>query len=267
MKQLLKRSIKSAVSLVGHQNPHATRILTYHSIGERRHEMTVGTADFRRQMQWLKDNARVITLEAAVEGQHGIALTFDDGFVDNLTNAAPILAEFEFPATVFMVAGRAGTYLDGEPDPAKGRLMTWDELRALQGFGITIGSHTMTHPHLAELPLEQQALEIGESKRILGENLQKPILLFAYPYGSALDYGDDTMRLVEQAGYRCGCSNRYGAHDSNSNRYEARRIWIDSTDELAMFIAKVTGRLDGLSFIDSDPAIRLRRWINKRPDR
>ncbi len=263
MKAAIKRALKRILPIVAAPKPGGTRILTYHSVGERSHEMNVRTEDFAAQMLWLRDHAVVIPLEAAIDGQPGVALTFDDGFVDNLRNAAPILKAYEFPATVFMVAGRAGGYLDGEPDRERGRLMTWDELRELASLGIEIGAHTLHHPHLAELPAEAQREEIEGSKRLSEQQLGQPVRAFAYPYGSARDYNKDSLRLVQEAGFSHACSNRYGPHGAGDAPWDTRRIWIDATDSLESFADKVTGRLDALQYLDSPLGIRLRRLINR----
>jgi peptidoglycan/xylan/chitin deacetylase (PgdA/CDA1 family) len=263
MKRTVKKLIKSTVGAIGRPEANATRILTYHSIGPRRHDMTVSAADFTAQMRWLKENARVIPLEAAVQGEHGVALTFDDGFVDNLLHAAPVLKELGFPAAVFMVAGRAGGYLDNEPDPEHGRIMTFDELRQLAAMGVEIGGHTMTHPHLSQSAPAEQEWEISACRRVLEAELQREVRAFAYPYGSALDYSEESMRRVQEAGYAFACSNRYGRHNRGDDRWQVRRIWIDATDSLGSFAAKVSGRLDGLRLLDSSGGIRLRKWMNK----
>lgn len=264
MKPLLKRSIKAALGALGRQRPGLTRILTYHAIGPRRHDMTVSADSFKAQMEFLARTQRVITLEAAVAGEPGVAITFDDGFVDNLTIAAPILSALKLPATVFMVAGRAGNYLDNEPDRAHGRLMDWDQLRQIQQFGIAIGAHTLSHPRLALLPLASQREEIARCKQELEERLGVPITAFAYPYGSARDYTAETMALVQEAGYHFACSNRYGPHLPGASQWEIRRIWIDATDTPSSFIHKVTGRLDALCLLDSPLGLRARQWLNLR---
>lgn len=263
MKRLIKQSLKRVLRCAPPAGSPSTRILTYHSIGARRHDMTVSAADFAAQMAWLAEHAAVIPLADAVAGATGVAVTFDDGFVDNLRVAAPVMARHAFPATVFMVAGRAGGYLDGEPDPAEGRLMTWEEVRELCASGFEIGGHTLSHPHLSQLPVAEQEREIAGCKAAIEDAIGEEITAFAYPYGSALDYTAETMRLVADAGFHYACSNRYGPHRPGSDRWQVRRIWIDGTDSLETFVAKVTGRLDALAWLDSAVGIRARRWVQR----
>lgn len=266
MKHLLKRGIKHALALSGPVlRPAApvARILTYHSVGQRNHDMNVTPDAFRAQMQWLAANCRLLTLEEAAKGKEGVAVTFDDGFADNLANAAPVLAEFNVPVTVFMVAGRAGGLLEGERDPVLGRLLTWDELAELRRMGIAIGAHTMNHVRLSHLPEPEQRVEIEDAKHMLENRLGHAVPWFAYPFGTAADYTAATVRLVREAGYSLAVSNRYGPVNPGADLWTLRRTWVDRTDDLAMFRRKVTGRLDGLALLESGPGMRARRGLNR----
>jgi peptidoglycan/xylan/chitin deacetylase (PgdA/CDA1 family) len=89
-------------------------VLTYHRIAEPAHErdrLCVPAEEFRGHMRHLRDAgyrvrpiAELVAAAAAgsLEGR-SIALTFDDGYLDALTSAAPILESFGFPATFFIV--------------------------------------------------------------------------------------------------------------------------------------------------------------------
>jgi hypothetical protein len=97
-KASIKRAVKALLMRRGSGGAFAgTRILTYHSVGARAHEMNVAPAAFAAQMAWLADYAPVIPLDDAARGLDGVALTFDDGYADNLSNAAPILNNIRFP--------------------------------------------------------------------------------------------------------------------------------------------------------------------------
>lgn len=265
-KARLKRAMKmvfKSIGAAGLFHGPSSRILTYHSIGNRSHEMNVLPGDFARQMEWLAAQGIVIPLAAAAEGKPGVALTFDDGFVDNLRNAAPILCRFGLPATVFMVAGKAGESLTPDEAPESSRLMNWDELRELASLGVEIGAHTMTHRRLSRLTPAEQKEEIFGCKSVLESHLHREIAAFAYPYGAALDYDRTSQELVRQAGFRFAVSNRYGANGPAFDRWALRRIWVDATDDLPFFMAKVQGELDGLTVFDSTAGIHARRIANR----
>ena len=264
-KAALKKLIKRFVRIVGgrrNARPVA-RILTYHSIGARDHEMNVTPAALREQMAWLAANATVISLEQAARGEPGVAVTIDDGYRDALTNAAPVLTDLRVPATVFVVAGRFGGFLDHDDASRENRLLARDEVFELHDMGIDIGSHALTHRRLSLLPEREQAHEISESKRILEQILQRPVPTFAYPFGSSADFDATSVRLVQESGYTCAASNRYGVNAVGCDRWCLRRIWVDATDDLAMFQAKVDGRLDRLALLDTRLGTWARRALNR----
>lgn len=239
-----------------------SRVLTYHSVGNRDHEMNVTADEFRRQMEWLAECVEVCPLADAVEGAGGVAITFDDGYRDNLTFAAPILAELGLCATVFVVAGRAGMRLAHDRDPETGALMTWEEIRDIESLGWSIGGHSLTHRRLSGLTLAEQTIEVRECTRLLEDNLGHGIEAFAYPFGSALDFDQVSKDLVRRHGYAYAASNRYGVNAPGCDRWALRRIWIDRSDTRESFRAKVLGGLDRLAWLDSAAGIRARRVVN-----
>jgi len=265
IKTSLKRAVRGVAGIIGAPTP-AVRILTYHSVGRRRHEMNVTPEDFAWQMAWLANNLPTIPITWPAFNtapKSAVVVTLDDGYADNLHHAAPILERHGIPATVFMVAGRAGEFIEaGGGDPAD-RLMTWDELRQIRAAGCEVGAHSMTHPRLSTLDDAAQREEITGSIQLLRERLGAPVAAFAYPFGSALDYNPTSMKLVKEAGCVCAVSNRYGPVDPEADPWQWRRIWIDATDTRASFIAKATGKLDALRMLDSPPAIAARRALNR----
>jgi peptidoglycan/xylan/chitin deacetylase (PgdA/CDA1 family) len=263
-KNLLKRGVKSTFTLLSPLcGPSASRILTYHSIGQRRYEMNVTPEAFAGQMAWLAAHHPVISLEAAAAGETGVALTFDDGYRDNLVNALPILERHGFPATLFVVSGCLGTTLPGEKEPGSGVLLSPDELREAAARGLSIGGHTRSHPRLSMLDRARQTEEIAGSKQDLEAILGQPVTTFAYPYGSALDYSAESEAIARDAGYQWVCSNRYGPVKPSDVPFNLRRIWIDATDTPKSFADKVSGRLDGLQLQDSALGIHARRVMNR----
>ena len=238
------------------------RVLTYHSIGTREHEMNVRPNQFRDQMRWLADNVRVISMDDAANGAEGVAITFDDGFRDNIDNALPVLNELKLPGVIFVIAGMMGAQFPNEIAPDRAPLMTWDDARDAERAGMMIGGHSLTHPRLSLLSEAEQRSEIGECARMLRDELGERPRGFAYPYGSLLDYNELSIRAARDAGFAYACSNRYGWNVATTDRWALRRIWIDRTDTLKSFTAKVEGRLDALALLDNATGIRARRMLN-----
>jgi len=263
MKAAIKRFYKRALMVPGRLvRRRGCRVLTYHNVGSRDHDMNVTPAVFERQMAWLAERGCVLPLvEAAARGE-GVALTFDDGYRDNLVNAAPILRARGLPATFFVIAG----FADGRPTPddaETGGLMTWAEIRELKSMGFDIGGHSVSHAHLADLDEAGQRQEIVGCARLLEEHLGHAVETFAYPFGTAADYDDTSVRLAREAGFGYAFSNQYGLVRPGDDRWRLRRVWVDGTDTMASFQAKVDGRLDTLSVLEWGPSLVARRLVNR----
>ncbi len=169
---------------------------------------------FYEQMAWFaRLGWRTLSLEEAgarlvrgerVPPQHFV-ITFDDGYVDTLTVALPILEQFGFTATVFMVAGLVGQqsiWDDGHSWVAP--LMTWEQLGEVVRRGFSVGSHTVSHPHLSRLPGDAVRRELIDSRSMLEKQLGIPVRTFCYPYG---DWSTDVCAAVAEAGYDVACNN------------------------------------------------------------
>lgn len=229
------------------------KILAYHQIvqGQPANIHAVTATVFAAQMAWLKQGGyHIVTIEEYADrlraGQkpepRSIALTFDDGYRDNYTEALPILSEYAFPATIFLVTAYVGGQRGWGQDPGQGEpLLTWSEVQAMQSQGINFGAHTCTHPDLAGIPLDQASKEIADPRPLLEERLGRPILSFCYPYSSV---NPQLKALVQASGYRVACSYRphYVGH-AGTDLYELQRIAVLATDSLADFQAKVQGSL------------------------
>jgi peptidoglycan/xylan/chitin deacetylase (PgdA/CDA1 family) len=88
--------------------------------------------------------------------------------------------------------------------------MTWDEARALEKRGISLGPHTVTHPVLSTLAAEDSAAEIGESWDRLRAELGRPTPVFCYPHGRKRDFGEREMAEVHRLGLLGGVSGYFG---------------------------------------------------------
>lgn len=125
------------------------------------------------------------------------------------------------------------------------------------------GSHTLHHRRLSELSEEKQRAAIADAKRLIEDQLQHPVPALAYPFGAATDYTAVSMRVAEEVGHAFAVSNRFGPVSKPVERWAIRRIWIDASDTLAMFQAKVQGRLDAFQALDSAAGLALRRGLNR----
>lgn len=184
-------------------------ILAYHSISPSRTDnLAVSVANFRRQIEWLaRRNYHGVSLRDYMSGRNlpkrPIVLTFDDGYADNYTHAWPILQAYGFRATIFLVADYVNTDniypWDADHDPRACRVLNREEVMRLQDAGIEFGSHTCTHPRLANIDRDRAWYEIQHSKQKLSDFLGRSVDTFCYPHGSLTD---ETIALVKEAGYQ-----------------------------------------------------------------
>ncbi len=235
--------------------PHAqewsgVRIFGYHRISDDHDDvLSISPADFRRHMRILAESGvAVVALEEAldllarpVEGRHA-CITFDDAFADVAEQAAPILADFGFPATVFVptaVLDRRVAYSWYDDPPAA---MTWDQVRELVATGLwSAQAHSRTHPPLPALDREEAAAEIAGSKADLERRVGAPVTTFAYP---ADLYTEREVELVREAGFRAGVTCRAGVNPGGGSLHELRRTMILWRDGEREFGAKLGGALD-----------------------
>lgn len=226
-------------------------ILMYHAIdhpraaGERR--ICVSPSSFARQMHLLLDEGyRPVPLHTLLAGLQGrdvspgkaVAITFDDGFRDVFDHALPVLRRNNIPATLFAVARQldgVNAWMNGDGAPPR-QIMGAAELRIVQDAGFEIGSHSLSHPSMVDLPLPDAAREARESKDVLEQVLGRAVRFFAYPYGKCNAAVKDVVR---EAGYEAACSTRSGFNASPIDLYELRRIDVFGTDSLAHFRRKL----------------------------
>jgi peptidoglycan/xylan/chitin deacetylase (PgdA/CDA1 family) len=116
----------------------------------------------------------------------------------------------------------------------KAAALTWDEVRSLDRDPLcTIGAHTVTHPSLKQLDESQLQFEITESKRIIEQQIGKPVQHFCYPYGSPINCGEREFRAVESAGFATATTTTMSplTHKSSSDIYALPRIPVRGTHE------------------------------------
>jgi peptidoglycan/xylan/chitin deacetylase (PgdA/CDA1 family) len=94
-----------------------------------------------------------------------------------------------------------------------GRLMMdWEQIRALHRQGHTVGSHTLSHPNIAQLSREAASWELRESKRRLEEKLGAPVSHFSYPSPILQPHWSaGTMECCREHGYRTAMTCTPGA--------------------------------------------------------
>ncbi len=284
------------------QDEPRAAILAYHRVGnDERSPLFVTPWRFRQQLNYLRLHYRVVPLgELVTSLRRGerlpaptVAITFDDGYRDNLTEAAPILADFGLPATLFLatdpqergepfwwdilalagladpetLAGlkarphdefrraidlaRAELAPEVRDETARRLYLTWDEVRAWTALGHTVGAHTATHPILARVPAAGVRDELRRSRAAIERQIGHAVDLFAYPNGRAIDFTDETARIVAEEGFVAACTTIEGLNDATSDPFALHRFCVRD-EALPLFALRLSGHLG-----------MMKRWVTR----
>jgi len=178
--------------------------------------MTASSAGFRAYCAYFRENFSVVSLRGMVDKlerhedlRNEIAITFDDGYLDNHAVAAPILEEHGLTATFFITTACIGSTVVpwwDQGGSVSHPYMEWRHVRSLRDRGFDIGSHTRTHADLGVVSGDAAREEIFGSRREIEERLEEKVDLFAFPYGFDRHMSEENRLLVKEAGYRCCCS-------------------------------------------------------------
>jgi len=208
-------------------------ILTYHKLGPRPHGarlkgLYVSADLFAKQLAELKaggftSQSLDVPLSLSKNVKRSLILTFDDGFANVLAHGITPLAANGFRAIQFLVADRIGQ--GNEWDRSVGEvmepLMDRAQIKEWLAAGHQIGSHTLTHPFLTQIPMENAREEIVSSKKKLEDSFGVSIQHFCYPYG---DWNESVRDLVIEAGYATACTTDYGVNTETNRLHALKRI-------------------------------------------
>lgn len=231
----------------------AAHVLLYHAVGPvvdltNDYSLRVERHAFASQLAWLRECCSVLPLADIVTGLDEsrdfapwtVAITFDDGYRDNLEVALPLLQEAGLPACVFvstdLVAGTQRAVL-----PA----LRPRDVRALADAGVEIGSHLCAHRALAEFTLATARDQLRRSREVLEDMTGHPVRFVSYPFGGVRDTPRPHRRLAAQCGYAAGFSALYGGISRRTDRFWVPRVPVVHTDTLERVRLKAAGSFDG----------------------
>jgi peptidoglycan/xylan/chitin deacetylase (PgdA/CDA1 family) len=214
-------------------------ILLYHRVGLEPDDLTISVKHFEQDMELLSYGGyNTLSLEQVKQHLQGnsvalpskpIVITFDDGYLDNYTNAFPILQKYSMAASFYIITGMVGN----------NDRLTSSQIREMQTAGMDFGAHTITHRPLAELASKEATTELNQSKFDLEQIVGKSVDFIAYPCGS---YNSQTLQIARQAGYVGGFSVQDGFAEF-SNAFTIRRIPIFHYDRSIAYVMAKKGFL------------------------
>ena len=238
-------------------NPTPIPILTYHQIapappkGTPYRSLVVAPLDFARQMAWLRllgyQGLSMPALMPYLRGERQgkvVGITFDDGYLNNLTHALPVLQRHGFSATCYVVSHLLGqtNVWDREVGIPASPLMTLDQLKQWIQGGQDVGAHTRHHVHLPQLSLAECDDEIALCKLELEAGLGVPVAHFCYPYG---DFTAAHVAMVQQAGFESATTTARSRCHVAEDLMQLPRVPIARrTSRLAMWVKLATSYED-----------------------
>jgi peptidoglycan/xylan/chitin deacetylase (PgdA/CDA1 family) len=203
-----------------------------------REDLSVTPENFRRQMKWLKDHDfTTITPEAFIDAlilgrplpERPILLTFDDGYEDAYTMAFPILKEFGFVGTFFIVTDWL--------DERRRGYMTWDNAREMSDAGMSIQSHSRMHYDMRDRDHDWLVYHAAATSDIIEANIGIRPLIFCYPSGK---FDLRVVRELRAAGFLIAFTTLDGTYATTDNMLRLPRVRMRGSTSLADFAYLVT---------------------------
>jgi peptidoglycan/xylan/chitin deacetylase (PgdA/CDA1 family) len=223
-------------------NRYIVKVITYHQINDDRNNLsiTVSRGNFEKQIKFIKKKFSVVSIsevvnyvkdESIIFNHDTVAITFDDGYMDNFTNAFQVLRSYSLPATIFLVSNAVGS--EG--------MLNLPEIREMLKNEIAFGSHTVTHPILTEISTQDSENEIKNSKVAIEKILNTKVEFFAYPKGKRKNFNEIIKTLIKNAGYLAALTTENKEVRKNDDLFEMGRIGIRNCP---MFVFKT--RMSGI---------------------
>lgn len=255
-KQCISRAVSQAHAAMHWLFPPKCdwRVLMYHAIGSPAYGdslglFTLSPGMFKTHVDVLakhgSDKITPFTREALAANVEGsIAVTFDDGYRDCLTHAAPLLVKNNIPFTVFVISDFIRT---GQPG-----FLSAAELRELAAMpGVQIGAHGASHIPLTGCSDAELEHELKSSKRELEDVLGRPVDTMSYPYGAV---NRRVREAVSAAGYALAACSYPGVNPASRDPLLIARTEILSGDSARLLRQKIRGDWDWRRRITRDPA-------------
>ena len=272
-------SLLAVLVLIGGIAPGQARgadsgvIVLYHHVAtDTPPSTTISPADFRRHLEYLRDNEyNIMALDDMVEAlrdresipDKSVAITFDDGYISIYEEAFPMLQSFGFPFTLFLSTGPI--------DENQRNYMNWDQVRELSDAGAIIANHMVEHPYMLERQgnesdeqwISRLRLELLAAERAIESNTGQSHRYLAYPYG---EFDTEIKDMLSREGFT-GFAQNSGAMGHNSDflalpRYPLASIYanLDTARTKFASLAFNAELVEPLSPVTTrrDPAVTLR---------
>jgi len=226
-------------------------ILLYHRVSDQfRDNVTIGIERFDQQMRFLANHWNVVSLKEIVAGNVPrnsarpiVAVSFDDGYLDNFENAAPILLKHQIPCTFFISTEKIAENKPFAHDlKALGfglNNMNWRHVAQMHKWGFHFGSHTRNHVNLADVGYDEARDELSGSLSDIRTKLNQEQVFIAYPYGRKHHVTDQRIEMMKEIGYSA-CFSAYGGYNKmEMDLFNIKRVGINWAFDMTAFEARL----------------------------
>jgi peptidoglycan/xylan/chitin deacetylase (PgdA/CDA1 family) len=230
----------------------ATRIMMYHMIAEqipneKKSGLRVSPLMFEKHLEYFSNNGwkfiKMSELDEHKDQNKTVAITFDDGYLDNYSIALPLLKKYNACATLYLVIDRHNNDWSVKKNPKhnSGALALEEKLsddhilEMLNSNVFELGGHTITHPYLPNLSFEDKKYEMIQCKEILENKFNTQVTSFAYPFGI---YSNEDINIIKGSDYSSAVTTEEGVAD-NSTLFDLKRIKASGKDNFFAFKLRV----------------------------
>lgn len=198
-----------------------------------RRDLSTEPEMFRQQMAYLAENGftpidfydlSLAIVNKSTLPDKPVILTFDDGYLDNYQNAFPVLQEYGFTGTFFIITDYV--------DQGQAGYLSWDNIAEMAAAGMRMESHSKNHPDLTGQNRDYLIWQILGSQETLAAHLGYTPRYFCYPSGR---YDATTMAMLEELGYWGAVTTQGGKWHGFDDRFEWSRLRIRHDTPLAEF--------------------------------
>jgi peptidoglycan/xylan/chitin deacetylase (PgdA/CDA1 family) len=278
IKRAARQSFYRAIYLAGRRaHDGGVTIFSYHSIDDYGTPLSVSPSLFRAQMEALAAEGCVTLTMSQLSGhlssripfpRKAVAITFDDGFENLLTEATPIMTDYGFVGTVYIITGMVGRvtrWTDGRMPLPSLPVLTWPQITTLHAQGFEIGAHSITHGFLTQYPPHSLRHELADSRQALEQVLGTPVTTFAYPQG---DYSRRVVAAVRDAGYTTATTVDQGRATAHSDPLMLPRFLVSGNTTpsvMRAFTAATVGPAYKLLNFAMKRVLGHKRWPRRAP--
>ncbi len=220
-------------------------VLMYHYISEPppgagsvRRDLSVPPERFASHLRALRDQGYTTIslhdLTLALQIGHPlpekpIVITFDDGYRDNYENAFPILQEYGYTGTFFLITSVID---EGHPD-----YMSWDQVIEMAAAGMEMQAHGKTHDDLRGRSVEHLVWQMLGPKESIEAHTGTPVRFFCYPSGR---YDAEAIQVLHSAHYWGAATTRAGVDQRSDRMFELPRIRVRGDYDATRLLAVIS---------------------------